>query len=300
MASESISQVDPQDICEQLANWLALMEHAGVRELVMPGGSDGFESAARALANLARGAAARETDEARTTAVSAAAPGGEGGVPARGSEPSQGNGSPPAHHARGGLGALLGEVGTCRMCELHKGRTNTVFGEGNPRARLMFVGEGPGADEDAQGRPFVGRAGVLLTKIIEAMGLKREDVYIGNVVKCRPPGNRDPQPEEIAACQPYLDRQIALIKPKVIVTLGRYSMARAFPYEKISAIHGKPRKVGEIVYVPMFHPAAALHQPSLRKTVEEDFARLPGILAELNQVEEAAAPPDEPQQLSLF
>jgi DNA polymerase len=126
------------------------------------------------------------------------------------------------------------------------------------------------------------------------------DVYITNVVKCRPPANRDPQPDEIAACQAYLDRQIALIKPKVIVTLGRYSMARAFPTEKISAIHGKPRKVGEIVYVPMFHPAAALHQPALRKTVEEDFAKLPKILADLAKVEEATPPPDEPQQLSLF
>jgi len=198
------------------------------------------------------------------------------------------------------LADLAREVSICKKCALAQGRTRAVPGEGPENAALMFIGEGPGFHEDQQGRPFVGAAGQFLDELLQSIGLQRADVYITNVVKCRPPGNRDPQPEEIGACQPYLDRQIALIKPQVIVTLGRYSMARAFPYEKISAIHGKPRKVGEIVYVPMFHPAAALHQPSLRNTVEEDFARLPGILAELSQVEEATAPPDEPQQLSLF
>ncbi len=198
------------------------------------------------------------------------------------------------------LADLAKEVSGCNRCLLAQGRTRAVPGDGPENAAIMFIGEGPGFHEDQQGRPFVGAAGQFLDELLQSIGLQRADVYITNVVKCRPPGNRDPQPEEIAACQPYLDRQIALIKPQVIVTLGRYSMARAFPYEKISAIHGKPRKVSEIVYVPMFHPAAALHQPSLRKTVEEDFARLPGILAELSQVEEAAAPPDEPQQLSLF
>ncbi len=195
---------------------------------------------------------------------------------------------------------LAKEVSVCDRCPLAQGRTRAVPGDGPENAAIMFIGEGPGFHEDQQGKPFVGVAGQFLNELLQSIGLQRAEVYITNVVKCRPPGNRDPQPEEIAACQPYLDRQIALIKPKVIVTLGRYSMARAFPNEKISAIHGKPRKVGDIVYVPMFHPAAALHQPSLRKTVEEDFARLPGILADLNQVEDAAAPPDEPQQLSLF
>jgi uracil-DNA glycosylase family 4 len=198
------------------------------------------------------------------------------------------------------LADLAKDVSGCNRCLLAQGRTRAVPGDGPEDAAIMFIGEGPGFHEDQQGRPFVGAAGQFLDELLQSIELQRAEVYITNVVKCRPPGNRDPQPEEIAACQPYLDRQIALIKPKVIVTLGRYSMARAFPYEKISAIHGRPRKVGEIVYVPMFHPAAALHQPSLRKTVEEDFARLPGIVAELSQVEEAAAPPDEPQQLSLF
>src|SRR5512135_74348 len=198
------------------------------------------------------------------------------------------------------LADLAKEISVCERCPLAPGRTRAVPGEGPEQAAIMFIGEGPGFHEDQQGRPFVGAAGQFLDELLQSIGLKRQEVYITNVVKCRPPGNRDPQPAEIEACQSYLNRQIALIKPKVIVTLGRYSMARAFPNEKISAIHGKPRKVGEIVYVPMFHPAAALHQPALRKTVEEDFAKLPKILADLNQVDEATPPPDKPQQLSLF
>jgi uracil-DNA glycosylase family 4 len=195
---------------------------------------------------------------------------------------------------------LAKEVSTCSRCALAQGRTRAVPGEGPTNAAIMFIGEGPGFHEDQQGRPFVGAAGQFLDELLQSIGLTRDKVYITNVVKCRPPGNRDPQPDEIEACRPYLDQQIALIKPAVIVTLGRYSMARVFPNEKISAIHGKPRRVGEIVYVPMFHPAAALHQPALRKTVEEDFAKLPKILADLAKVEEVAPPPDEPQQLSLF
>lgn len=198
------------------------------------------------------------------------------------------------------LGDLVKEVSMCTRCPLAAGRTKAVPGDGPDNASIMFIGEGPGFHEDQQGKPFVGAAGQFLNELLQSIGLKREEVYITNVVKCRPPGNRDPQPDEIAACQSYLDQQIALIKPKVIVTLGRYSMARAFPNEKISAIHGKPRKVNDIVYVPMYHPAAALHQPSLKRTVEDDFAKLPKILADLTKVEEAAPPEDEPQQLSLF
>lgn len=195
---------------------------------------------------------------------------------------------------------LAKEVAACRRCPLAQGRTRAVPGEGPENAAIMFIGEGPGFHEDQQGRPFVGAAGQFLDELLQSIGLRRDEVYITNVVKCRPPGNRDPQPDEIEACQSYLDRQIALIKPKVIVTLGRYSMARAFPNEKISAIHGRPRKIDGVVYVPMFHPAAALHQPALRRTVEEDFARLPKILADLDRVDQVTPPPDEPQQLSLF
>ncbi len=195
---------------------------------------------------------------------------------------------------------LAKAVAACMRCALCQARTKAVPGEGPDHAAIMFIGEGPGFHEDQQGRPFVGAAGQFLNELLQSIGLKREEVYITNVVKCRPPGNRDPQPEEIEACRIYLDRQIAIIKPKVIVTLGRFSMARAFPNEKISSIHGKPRKIDGIVYVPMFHPAAALHQPALRKTVEEDFGQLPKILADLERVEEAAAPDEGPQQLSLF
>ena len=197
------------------------------------------------------------------------------------------------------LGKLAAEVSACTKCILHKSRVKAVPGEGPEHAEVMFVGEGPGFHENQQGRPFVGAAGQFLEELLASIGLKREQVFITNVVKCRPPGNRDPLPEEIEACKQYLDRQIALIKPKVIVTLGRFSMARAFPNEKISAIHGKPKKIDGIVYVPMFHPAAALHQPSLKRTVEEDFKKLPHILAGLDRVQEEE-PPQQAQQLSLF
>jgi DNA polymerase len=162
-----------------------------------------------------------------------------------------------------GLDQVASEVVVCTQCILSKSRVKAVPGEGPANADIMFIGEGPGFHEDQQGRPFVGAAGKFLSELLESIGLKREQVFITNIVKCRPPSNRDPLPEEIAACKPYLDRQIALIKPKVIVTLGRFSMARVFPNEKISVIHGRPKKIEGIVYVPMYHPAAALHQRSL-------------------------------------
>jgi DNA polymerase len=197
------------------------------------------------------------------------------------------------------LTELAAEVSACTKCILHKSRVKAVPGEGPQHADIMFIGEGPGFHENQQGRPFVGAAGQFLEELLASIGLQREQVFITNVVKCRPPGNRDPLPDEIEACKPYLDRQIALIKPKVIVTLGRFSMARAFPNEKISSIHGRLKKIDGIVYVPMFHPAAALHQPSLRRTVEEDFKKLPQILAELDRVQNEE-PPQTAQQLSLF
>ncbi|MGQ9815808.1 MAG: uracil-DNA glycosylase family protein, partial [Candidatus Roseilinea sp.] len=158
------------------------------------------------------------------------------------------------------LNTLANAVRQCALCPLSQTRTNAVPGEGPASAEIMFVGEGPGFNEDKQGRPFVGAAGQFLNELLQIAGFKREDVYITNVVKCRPPGNRDPLPEEIQACARYLDRQIELINPKVIVTLGRFSMARWFPNEKISATHGKTKRVGGRVVVAMFHPAAALHQ----------------------------------------
>jgi uracil-DNA glycosylase len=191
------------------------------------------------------------------------------------------------------------EIRACTKCPLHAGRTKAVPGAGPVDAEVMFIGEGPGFHEDQQGLPFVGSSGQFLDELLANAGIDRESVYISNVVKCRPPGNRDPKPEEVAACKPYLDRQIELINPKVIVTLGRHSMARAFPNDKISRVHGQPRQVGEQVYFPMYHPAAALHQPSLRQTVEADFERLRKMLD--GEIEpESYTPPPDVEQLSMF
>ena len=176
------------------------------------------------------------------------------------------------------LAGIARQVAGCTDCGLCHGRNRTVPGEGNPDARIMFIGEGPGFYEDQQGRPFVGAAGKFLDELLAGIGLDRKKVFIGNVVKCRPPNNRDPQPDEIEACGKYLDAQIAAIAPKVVVTLGRFSMQRYFPGESVSRIHGTPRRKGDLIVVPMYHPAAALHQGSLRRVIEADFGRLPGFL----------------------
>ncbi len=197
------------------------------------------------------------------------------------------------------LELLAAEVARCTRCLLHQGRTRAVPGEGPENAEIMFIGEAPGFHEDQQGRPFVGAAGRFLEELLDSIGLKREEVFIANVIKCRPPGNRDPLPEEIEACKPFLDRQIELIRPKLVVTLGRFSMARAFPKARISRIHGQPRKVGGVVYYPMYHPAAALHQPSLRRTVEEDMRRIPELIEQAAQMAESPLP-TEAEQLKLF
>jgi uracil-DNA glycosylase family 4 len=190
-------------------------------------------------------------------------------------------------------------VRVCTLCPLFQGRTHAVPGEGPLNADIMFIGEGPGFHEDRQGRPFVGAAGQFLEELLASIGMTREQVYITNVVKCRPPGNRDPMPDEISACEPYLERQIQLIKPKIIVTLGRFSMYRYFPGASISKIHGQPKRVGNVLVVPMFHPAAALHQPKWRPLVEADFKKLPQFIAEAEGFDEEEPPP-QAQQLSLF
>ena len=197
------------------------------------------------------------------------------------------------------LEVLAAEVAKCTRCLLHQGRTRAVPGEGPEAADIMFIGEAPGFHEDQQGRPFVGAAGRFLEELLASIELKRTDVYIANVIKCRPPGNRDPLPEEMEACKPFLDRQIELVQPKIVVTLGRFSMARAFPKARISHIHGQPRKIGGIVYYPMYHPAAALHQPSLRRTVEDDMSRIPELIQQAAQMAESP-PPAAAQQLKLF
>ena len=200
------------------------------------------------------------------------------------------------------LDDIAGEIRECTRCELHRTRTNSVPGEGPADARIMVIGEAPGWNEDQQGRPFVGAAGKFLEELLGAAGLKRGDVFITNVVKSRPPGNRDPLPDEITACAPFLQRQIDTIDPDVIVTLGRFSMAKWFPGERISRIHGQPKKDGKRLIVPMYHPAAALHQQALKATILEDFAKLPRILAEAEAAREAEARADEPppSQTSMF
>jgi DNA polymerase len=195
---------------------------------------------------------------------------------------------------------LYKEVEGCQECILSQGRTHAVPGEGPEDADIMFIGEGPGFHEDRQGRPFVGAAGNYLEELLEKINLKREEVYITNVVKCRPPGNRDPQPAEIDACRPYLDQQIVLIRPRLIVTLGRFSMQRYFPGASISRIHGQPKRVGNVIYYPMFHPAAALHQPRWRSLLEEDILKIPDLLAKLDEIKEEEPEVPQAEQLSLF
>ncbi len=199
---------------------------------------------------------------------------------------------------------MYAQIRTCPKCDLSRSRTNAVPGEGPENAAIMFIGEAPGFHEDRQGRPFVGPAGQYLDELLALIGMDRNKVYITNVVKCRPPQNRDPQPPEMDACRPYLDCQIELIKPKVIITISRFAMARWFPDKKISEIHGKPKRFGDLVVVPMYHPAAALHQPSLKRVLEEDFKRVPEIIQDVSKLrdegkaEEPKKPPTE--QLSLF
>ena len=216
------------------------------------------------------------------------------------------------------LAAVALEVSGCTRCPLHAGRTRTVPGEGNPVSDVLLVGEGPGAREDATGRPFVGPAGQLLDELLRAIGWSREQVFIGNVVKCRPPANRDPEPEEISACRPYLDRQEAALDPAVIVTLGRHSLRRYLPDARISEVHGRLRRSGGRFVFPMYHPAAALHQASLRETLFADMRGLPAALLAARQAIEAervesvqadpavpalpapAAEADDTEQMTLF
>ena len=182
-------------------------------------------------------------------------------------------------------------VRTCTDCPLHRGRTNAVPGEGSPAAELMFIGEGPGFHEDRQGRPFVGPAGQLLEGLLASIGTNRENVFIANMIKCRPPDNRDPQPAEISACSKYLDRQIELVDPKIIVTLGRFSLGRFFPGESITRARGRLRqKDGRLIF-PVMHPAAALRRPELRATLVDDFRAIASAL-ETAHVQET--PPETP------
>ena len=206
------------------------------------------------------------------------------------------------------LTQIAREVSDCTNCALHHSRKKAVPGEGPANAEIMFIGEGPGFHENEQGRPFVGAAGQFLDQLLQQAGVTRADVWIGNVVKCRPPGNRDPLPEELAACDVYLEQQIAAINPSIIVTLGRFSMNKFMPGAKISQVHGQMRKVGERYVIAMFHPAAALHQASLKPAILADFGKLPELLKQARaglgrekvEVQKQADEKEEPKQLSLF
>ena len=189
------------------------------------------------------------------------------------------------------------QVATCPKCALSKTRTKAVPGSGNPNADIVFIGEGPGFNEDQQGLPFVGQAGKFLDELLASINLRREDVYICNVIKCRPPNNRDPQPDEIAACAPWLEQQLEIIKPRVIVTLGRFSMSKYFKGQSIGRIHGQPKEIDGRLVVPMYHPAAALHQANLRSTIMDDFKKLPAIVEEALHGE---PPKPEPVQMQLL
>ena len=182
------------------------------------------------------------------------------------------------------LNQLASEVSVCRKCRLCETRKKAVPGEGSSAAKVMFIGEAPGGQEDIQGRPFVGAAGKLLNELFESIGLKREEVYITNVVKCRPPNNRPPRNDEATACRDYLNQQIALIRPKVICPMGN-SAIRALlnppESESVTALHGMPIEVESVTYLPMYHPAAALYTESLRSVLEEDFRKLRGVLDSL-------------------
>ena len=205
------------------------------------------------------------------------------------------------------LESLSARVAGCQACRLAEGRTNTVPGDGNPNAELMFIGEGPGFYEDQQGSPFVGRAGKLLDELRAGIGLTRADVFVTNVVKCRPPNNRDPESDEIAACEPYLREQIGGIRPKLIVTLGRFAMQYFVPGAAMGRSHGKVIERDGQRGFPGYHPAAALRQGALAKVLKADFARIPELLAKSERPAESSmpavaldAPPDPAEQLSLL
>jgi DNA polymerase len=187
------------------------------------------------------------------------------------------------NEALAALEALHQQILVCTQCPLHKGRTHAVPGEGNPNAKVMFIGEAPGEQEDAQGRPFVGPAGRFLNELLALAGLSRDEVFITNVVKCRPPNNRTPTNDEILACRPYLEAQIALIRPSVVCLLGSAALKAMLPELKatVTQVHGQPFVKSGIVFVPLLHPAAALHQPKWKDVLRQDMLKLKALLAEL-------------------
>jgi uracil-DNA glycosylase family 4 len=194
------------------------------------------------------------------------------------------------------LSELNKEIALCQQCEIAKYRNRVVPGEGAEAADIMFIGEAPGWHEDQQGRPFVGPAGKFLDELLASIGMNRAQVFIANVIKCRPQGNRDPLPMEIQNCRVWLERQIEIINPRMIVTLGRYSMAMFFPGKSISKIHGTAQKRDDVLYYAMYHPAAALHQGSLRQELLDDMLKIPTLLTQSETIKEEKPP----EQLTMF
>lgn len=201
------------------------------------------------------------------------------------------------------LAQIAAEVAACTQCPLHNmGRTKTVPGAGPADAKIMFIGEAPGFYEDKQGLPFVGASGKYLEELLGTIGLSRKDVFISNMVKCRPPNNRDPLKPELDACEDYLDRQIAIIKPRIIITLGRFSMARYFPDARIMKVRGTAMRKDGRIYFPMLHPAAALRNPKLKADMETDIKKAAELIKEIESTssDDPPADPEPPKQLSLF
>ncbi len=256
----------PERIDERLRNLLGYLDDVGFRDLYLRPGAVSERPAVAERATVER-SMEDPSDANEHTAVSV-----ESAVAAESLDPAS---------AASALDEIASRVASCTRCRLCEGRTKTVFGSGDPRAQLMFIGEGPGAEEDRQGVPFVGRAGELLTKIIQAIELSREQVYIANIVKCRPPGNRDPQPDEVAACRGYLERQIEIVRPRVLVALGRIAAQTLLGNEDpIGRMRGRWVRVFGVPTMVTYHPAALLRNPALKRPTWEDMQEVRNRLRE--------------------
>jgi uracil-DNA glycosylase len=263
MTDDTSTPSGAADVAADVLRHLWWMRDAGVREVEQAGG------AASGLPVSATGTSPSKSPPAVAIAPAALPP---VAVPRAAAAAAPAYGLSDKGCGSEGLLSVRAGLGECTRCKLHGGRTRLVFGVGNPSAELMFVGEGPGADEDAQGEPFVGRAGQLLTKMIEAMGFSRSEVYIANVVKCRPPGNRDPEPDEIEACEPFLKAQIAAIRPRVVVALGRFAVQTLLrDTTPISRQRGRWREYEGVKLMPTFHPAYLLRNPAEKKPAWDDL-----------------------------
>ena len=269
----------PNDDPEALAELLGYLGEIGYGELYLrraPAAGAAGPGVVTAAGGVRSGDAAAEAVAAVDELVAAARH--AGAAPPEGSGSQEGGAEEGAEEAAAraaALGAMAEVVAACRRCRLCEGRQKTVFGSGDPNADLMFIGEGPGAEEDRQGLPFVGRAGELLTRIIEAIGMTRDQVYIANIVKCRPPGNRDPQPDEVAACRSYLERQVALVRPRLLVALGRIAAQTLLGNDlPIGRMRGQWFEVLGVPLMVTYHPAALLRNPALKRPTWEDMQQV--------------------------